>query len=385
MHFHSEFAFDETDWKPEPRLETEPQDKFRKYEDVNDVDSVNSRVRRMSFVLKSTDSGGNSSLSDTEYHLSQNLLSPPALTLTFPTPEIQETSTLPDPLSLIPISTLQVSLPLQPQTPPRRSLGNTYDSLLPPTPMPALPRCTSCGFGFTFDATGSPGTLSRPISGTQPCDKCQDQWNRCRNWYGKRGWEMDMLADQDNSDTKISKSRTGFERASRRLSEAVQGVFGAERAPGQLATNLSPLRAVSKRLSLLKRVKEDIRSADGRCELWDDLDLRDATARGENSSFLAPLSSVELTQYRTHATENTNQSQRPPAVKFFPRGPRKDVLLGVFSKPNVPKKGDAEKLSQPRRHSFFDFRSRRRPTQTVQHNSFRRSCPWETTAAELPY
>ncbi|KAJ3789861.1 hypothetical protein GGU10DRAFT_371712 [Lentinula aff. detonsa] len=222
---HSEFAFDETDWEPEPISDTDTGFEVN----IPDVDNVKiepKRARRMSFVLKSTDHENNALSSRTEFHAESNaykdLLSPPSLVLTFPTPEMQDTSTLPEPVLLVAEPNQLLTSPSIPETPPRRSQDHSYNRLEPPTPMPPLPRCTSCGFGFSFDVTGSTDMLHRPVN---PCDKCQAQWERCRKWYGKRGWEVERseVAPDQNADIKEEKGLNL--RVSRRFSQIVEGVF----------------------------------------------------------------------------------------------------------------------------------------------------------------
>lgn len=178
------------------------------------VPTITKRVKQMSFILKSIDD----SCKRTSLHLDfdvvprittcltllsvsdatkeaekttvEDLLQPPALTLTLPTPEILSVATLPELLPLRFPEPNQLSPYVSaPQTPPscstRRSHGQASGAV-PPTPIPPLPRCTSCGFGFAFDVTGSTDILPRPSRNTNPCGKCQAQWDKCRKWYGKR-------------------------------------------------------------------------------------------------------------------------------------------------------------------------------------------------------
>ncbi|KAJ7508665.1 hypothetical protein B0H11DRAFT_1966137 [Mycena galericulata] len=48
--------------------------------------------------------------------------------------------------------------------------------------VPALPRCTHCGFGFGFDFHDLEAPLSR-----NPCRLCEPQWLACKMWYQTRG------------------------------------------------------------------------------------------------------------------------------------------------------------------------------------------------------
>ncbi|KAE9406715.1 hypothetical protein BT96DRAFT_205136 [Gymnopus androsaceus JB14] len=157
---YSGFAFDEADWDPEPMFDAETEPKFH-VTDADENPAGSRRVRRMSFVLKSTVHGDDSLFDATddeaECNTFKDLLQPPALTLTFPTPEILG-PTLPDPFPLV-IEPNQLSpFASIPQTPPssvrRNALGDITNTLVPPTPLPSLPRCTSCRFGLHLMSLG---------------------------------------------------------------------------------------------------------------------------------------------------------------------------------------------------------------------------------------
>ncbi|KAF5391850.1 hypothetical protein D9757_001819 [Collybiopsis confluens] len=218
---HLNFAFDEADWEPEPIFDVDQQPEAKRAERSDHSDFQ--CTRQMSFVLKSTE------ICDTPY-CSTFKDQPSALTLTFPTPEIPGISTFIDAVPLLQRSTHEISQ--QPQTPPRRPSGNSVNSLLPPTPIPALPRCTVCKFGFAYDVTGSTSMLPGSFENVKPCNKCQDQWNRCRNWYGKRGWDVNSLVHQDM--TADPKNTKGFDRTSKRL----LSVFRPDRISLRLSDNV---------------------------------------------------------------------------------------------------------------------------------------------------
>ncbi|KAL0565730.1 hypothetical protein V5O48_016293 [Marasmius crinis-equi] len=74
---------------------------------------------------------------------------------------------------------------LRPPSPGAASLASTPSGpelRPPPFPMPTLPRCTACGFGFGagFDMANSTDMLN--VSRI-PCEMCEEQWHRCVQWY----------------------------------------------------------------------------------------------------------------------------------------------------------------------------------------------------------
>ncbi|KAJ3762994.1 hypothetical protein EV360DRAFT_78774 [Lentinula raphanica] len=228
-HASSEFAFDDADWEQEPIFDTADECEI----DTADAESVVTdpkrvRPRQLSYALKAVDSEDVFLSAGTHGHTQSDthadLLSPPSLTLTFPTPVMEDASTFPEPIPLANASDQSLTFPSIPRTPPCRSQSHNV-LLEPPTPMPPLPRCTSCGFGFSFDVTGSTDMIHRPVN---PCDQCQAQWDRCRKWYGKRGWQVERTEDTSSQDTEIKKEKT-LKRVSRRFSQIVEGVFTTDR------------------------------------------------------------------------------------------------------------------------------------------------------------
>ncbi|KAJ4487561.1 hypothetical protein J3R30DRAFT_947007 [Lentinula aciculospora] len=257
-HTHFEFAFDDADWEAEA-IESELKS------DASDTDSPNNepkRTRRMSFALRTTERGHDPLLAgaNTENNAYKDLLSPPSLTLTFPTPEMQDTSRLPEPVPLVaePDHLLPFSMPQTPPASTRRSLDRNRDHLVPPTPMPSLPRCVSCGFGFSFDITGSTDMVHTRVD---PCGKCQAQWERCQKWYGKRGWGVEENVEEATFQAADPKTEKVLKRASRRLSQIVESVFMSDRKSQRLSAQVSSKRT-SKLISFMDRVhpKENTRN-----------------------------------------------------------------------------------------------------------------------------
>ncbi|KAJ3977692.1 hypothetical protein EV361DRAFT_1029586 [Lentinula raphanica] len=250
-HASSEFAFDDADWEPEPIFDTA--DECESQIDTADAESVVTdpkrvRPRQLSYALKAVDSEDVFLSAGTHGHTQSDthadLLSPPSLTLTFPTPVMEDASTFPEPIPLANASDQSLTFPSIPRTPPRRSQSHNV-LLEPPTPMPPLPRCTSCGFGFSFDVTGSTDMIHRPVN---PCDQCQAQWDRCRKWYGKRGWQVERTEDTSSQDTEIKKEKP-LKRVSRRFSQIVEGVFTTDRKSQRSSIDPSARGATSKRSS----------------------------------------------------------------------------------------------------------------------------------------
>ncbi|KAJ7279982.1 hypothetical protein C8J57DRAFT_1566992 [Mycena rebaudengoi] len=94
----------------------------------------------------------------------------PSVVLTFPTPE-QPNSPIFTPQS--PFTLHKFVAAAESGSTSGRG-DQTHSSLA----VPALPRCTNCGFGFGLDLA--------PVS-TEPCRLCEPQWLACKMWYEARG------------------------------------------------------------------------------------------------------------------------------------------------------------------------------------------------------
>ncbi|KAJ3877692.1 hypothetical protein F5051DRAFT_490673, partial [Lentinula edodes] len=354
-HTHSEFAFDEGDWEPEVILGFETKLK------TNSSD-VSVCARRMSFVLKSTDCENNFSLRGVEAN--KDLLFPPSLTLTFPTPEMQDISTFPESIPLVTESNQLLPPYPMPQTPPsstRRSLGHNLSSLLvPPTPMPSLPRCTTCGFGFSFDITSSNDMLHRPID---PCDKCQAQWDRCQKWYGKRGWGVGANENSVEATSPIvdMKKEKVLKRASRRLSRIVEDVFIPDRR-SQSSVKIPSQGTTwsSKRISFMDRsTQENTGSL-----------LEDSHPSSQDQT--NPLSSSALEELETRVQDCSVETHFKRRINLSPDvvTQKTSVLaklaLRAFSRSKTEKSKEEKDEPQPKwRRSFLNLdteKSERRPT-----------------------
>ncbi|KAJ6520266.1 hypothetical protein C8R45DRAFT_54813 [Mycena sanguinolenta] len=121
-----------------------------------------------SFVLQSTSCVDISKVCDSE----ANEESIPALVLTFPTPEPPK-SPIFAPQS--PFTAHEFVAAMGP------SVSAGSDQCTNHLAVPALPRCTRCGFGFGLDLDD----LEAPLS-SNPCRLCESQWLECKIWYQVR-------------------------------------------------------------------------------------------------------------------------------------------------------------------------------------------------------
>ncbi|KAJ7750248.1 hypothetical protein B0H16DRAFT_1550037 [Mycena metata] len=99
----------------------------------------------------------------------------PALVLTFPTPEPPK-SPIFAPQSAFTVHKFVAATGRDTLT----SAG--FDQRTSNLAVPALPRCTHCGFGFGLDFHD----LEAPLS-SNPCRLCEPQWLACKMWYHARG------------------------------------------------------------------------------------------------------------------------------------------------------------------------------------------------------
>lgn len=99
----------------------------------------------------------------------------PALVLTFPTPEPPKTPVFApqSPFTVHKFVAAAASGDLTSAGPEQR-----FSKLA----VPALPRCTHCGFGFGLDFHD----LEAPLS-SNPCRLCEPQWLACKMWYQATG------------------------------------------------------------------------------------------------------------------------------------------------------------------------------------------------------
>ncbi|KAJ6601397.1 hypothetical protein DFH09DRAFT_562310 [Mycena vulgaris] len=122
-----------------------------------------------SFVLQSTscrDIRGRDPLEDE---------SVPALVVTFPTPEQPKTPVF-APQSPFTVHKFVAATSSGAPTSPGSA------QRLSTLAVPALPRCTHCGFGFGLDFHDLEALLSN-----NPCRFCEPQWLACKMWYQARG------------------------------------------------------------------------------------------------------------------------------------------------------------------------------------------------------
>ncbi|KAJ7016848.1 hypothetical protein C8F04DRAFT_493279 [Mycena alexandri] len=139
----------------------------QEYQDSRNFDHMNLSG---SFVLQSTscrDMGVRDPVGNEELV--------PALILTFPTPEPPK-SPIFAPQS--PFTVHKFVAATGPGTSTSAGLDQRTSSLA----VPALPRCTHCGFGFGLDFHD----LEAPLS-SNPCRLCEPQWLACKMWYHARG------------------------------------------------------------------------------------------------------------------------------------------------------------------------------------------------------
>ncbi|KAJ7708397.1 hypothetical protein B0H14DRAFT_3024635, partial [Mycena olivaceomarginata] len=122
-----------------------------------------------SFVLQSTSCRD---LSSACYPETAEEESVPALFLTFPTPEPPKSPVF------IPQSPFTVHKFVAAMAPGPSASAECIAQLA----VPALPRCTHCGFGFGLDLDD----LEAPLS-SNPCRFCEPQWLACKMWYQARG------------------------------------------------------------------------------------------------------------------------------------------------------------------------------------------------------
>ncbi|KAK7040361.1 hypothetical protein VNI00_009831 [Paramarasmius palmivorus] len=141
-------------------------------------------------------------------------LAAPALTLTKPTPELESIPVfedLPNPV-LTSISPMLTPIPdLHADSISSLSLSPSHTSLSPsflpstrtPAPLPAFPRCTTCGFGFGtgFDLNASMDMLD--VS-RLPCGECEGEWERCVGWFGERGFARERKKEEASRSKRVS-------------------------------------------------------------------------------------------------------------------------------------------------------------------------------------
>ncbi|KAJ7116780.1 hypothetical protein C8R43DRAFT_110144 [Mycena crocata] len=99
----------------------------------------------------------------------------PALVLTFPTPE------LPKSPIFAPQSPFTVHKFVAATAGGSASTSAGWDQRSSNLFVPALPRCTHCGFGFGLDFHD----LETPLN-SKPCRFCEPQWLACKMWYQAR-------------------------------------------------------------------------------------------------------------------------------------------------------------------------------------------------------
>ncbi|KAF8204315.1 hypothetical protein K438DRAFT_555866 [Mycena galopus ATCC 62051] len=124
-----------------------------------------------SFVLQSTSCRGLSKICYAETN-GEELV--PSLVLTFPTPEPPKSPIF------APQSPFTVPKFVTAMAPGASASGG--DQCIDHLAVPALPRCTHCGFGFGLDLDD----LEAPLS-SNPCRFCEPQWLACKVWYQARG------------------------------------------------------------------------------------------------------------------------------------------------------------------------------------------------------
>ncbi|KAJ3895868.1 hypothetical protein GG344DRAFT_72702 [Lentinula edodes] len=355
-HTHSEFAFDEGDWEPEVILGFETKLKTNSSDVFFTVDMGRWDLSNILFTRIALRGG----------EANKDLLFPPSLTLTFPTPEMQDISTFPESIPLVTESNQLLPPCPMPQTPPsstRRSLGRNLNSpLVPPTPMPSLPRCTSCGFGFSFDITSSNDILHRPID---PCDKCQAQWDRCQKWYGKRGWGVGANENSVESTSPIvdMKKEKVLKRASRRLSRIVEDVFIPDRRSRQSSVKIPSQGTTwsSKRISFMDRSTQENTGS-----LLEDAhpSSQDQTNPLSSSALEELETRVQDCSVETHFKRRINMS--PDVVTQKTSVLAKLMALRAFSRSKTDKSKEEKDEPQPKwRRSFLNLdteKSERRPT-----------------------
>ncbi|KIY43417.1 hypothetical protein FISHEDRAFT_78283 [Fistulina hepatica ATCC 64428] len=102
----------------------------------------------------------------------------PALTLTFPTPEVPHSPVF---APQLPLFVGQQHITVAPLSSPTSVVVPDFV----PAP-PTLPRCTHCGFGFGMDMlVSSTSVATTPYA--EPCAVCAPDWYACRNWYEEKG------------------------------------------------------------------------------------------------------------------------------------------------------------------------------------------------------
>ncbi|KAJ7733813.1 hypothetical protein B0H14DRAFT_2996085 [Mycena olivaceomarginata] len=149
-----------------------PNGRYREQEQAyQDSDSRNFDHMNLSgsFVLQSTSCRD---LSSACYPETAEEESVPALVLTFPTPEPPKSPVF------IPQSPFTVHKFVAAMAPGPSASAECIAQLA----VPALPRCTHCGFGFGLDLDD----LEAPLS-SNPCRFCEPQWLACKMWYQARG------------------------------------------------------------------------------------------------------------------------------------------------------------------------------------------------------
>ncbi|KAJ7922071.1 hypothetical protein B0H13DRAFT_2317833 [Mycena leptocephala] len=121
-----------------------------------------------SFVLQSTSCRDITGTARDSFATAESV---PTLLLTFPTPKPRK------PLNFVP-QTVHKFVAATVSGESSSTLTGGHQSLN----VPALPRCTVCGFGFGLDLHD----LKVPLS-SNPCRFCEPQWLACKLWYEARG------------------------------------------------------------------------------------------------------------------------------------------------------------------------------------------------------
>ncbi|KAJ8093349.1 hypothetical protein PM082_020206 [Marasmius tenuissimus] len=112
-----------------------------------------------------------------------------------------------------------------------------------PYPMPLLPRCTACGFGFGtgFDMASSTEMLN--VS-RLPCELCEEQWQRCVQWY--LGGDDDANDGSKTKEKQDKKAKARFSWLSPRIKKETNAPKSTRKR-----LSLSILPGIGKRLSLV--------------------------------------------------------------------------------------------------------------------------------------
>ncbi|KAF7347460.1 hypothetical protein MVEN_01502000 [Mycena venus] len=145
-------------------------------EEYQDGDSRNFDHMNLSgsFVLQSTSWRDISRARHSETNGEESV---PALVLTFPTPEPPKSPVF-APQSPFMVHKFAPAMALGTSASSSTGGGQQISRLA----VPALPRCTHCGFGFGLDLDD----LEMPLN-SNPCRFCETQWLACKMWYQAKG------------------------------------------------------------------------------------------------------------------------------------------------------------------------------------------------------